>query len=66
MNSTSYRVKTFRKKNVSIQNMCIFPLLDFILYIIQYNDHLDIYIPLETLNDVEMVYIIWEGCLYCM
>lgn len=46
--------------------MCIFPLLDFILYTIQYNDHLDIYILLETLNDVEMIYIIWEGCLYCM
>lgn len=42
MNSTSYRVKTFRKK-MSIWHMCISPLLDFILYTIQYNEHLDIY-----------------------
>lgn len=52
-------------KNVPILNMCMFPFLDFILYTIQYNDHLDItYIQLDILSSLEMNYIILEDCTH--
>lgn len=45
--------------------MCMFPFLDFILYTIQYNDHLDItYIQLDILSSLEMNYIILEDCTH--
>lgn len=44
--------------------MCMFPFLDFILYTIQYNDHLDItYIQLDILSRDELYYI---GRLYTL